>query len=127
MSKLVFVSFSLILFSLGFYTYAEFGLRKNLSKLVSCCVQARRCSNECDHRFGCNHFLSLFINACFSLVNIYHLAYLGQVLFYANSSETHDQQIALKQWSATYYSSHLIAFFYFCFFKLTDFFLLKKF
>jgi len=33
---------SLILFSLGFYTYVEFGLRKNLSRLFQCCIQTTR-------------------------------------------------------------------------------------
>jgi len=115
-------SISLILFSLGFYTYVEFNLRKNLSKLIGCCVQARKCSNGCGHKFKSNHLISYILNICFSLVNVYHLAYLGQVLFHVNSSETSNgYEIAINKWSATYYSSHLISLIYLIIFKLTQF------
>ena len=116
---------SLILFSLGFYTYVEFGLRRNVSKLASCCVQARKCANGCSHRFKAYHPISLVFNLLFSLVNIYHLAYLGQVLFHVNSGgsgEVSGYEIAFKKWSATYYSSHLISILYFLLFKLTSLF-----
>jgi porcupine-like protein len=124
---------SLILFSLGFYTYVEFGLRKNLSRLFQCCIQTTRpcysltnADGVCLHRFKRDHFISKFINFIFLLINLWHLAYLGQIFFHANNSTTTTTTrwfyLAQLKWSSTYYSSHLIALFSFILFKITNYF-----
>lgn len=125
---------SLILFSLGFYTYVEFGLRKNLSRLFQCCIQTTRpcystVDGVCLHRFKRDHFISKFINFIFLLINLWHLAYLGQIFFHANNNNsltttttTRWFYLAQLKWSSTYYSSHLIALFSFILFKITNYF-----
>ncbi len=99
---------SLILFSLGFYTYAEYSLRKNLSVIFNCCSEARKCRPRCGHGLGGVHPLPVLINLTFVALNVYHLAYLGQVFFYNNSEEKEFSsfEIAATLWSKTYYSSH---------------------
>ncbi len=107
------INISLILFSLGFYTYVEYGLRKNLSLIFNCCSEAKKCRPMCSHSLGSVHPLAVFINLTFVVLNMYHLAYLGQVFFYNNSEDKDlsSLEIAASLWSKTYYSGHLIAVF----------------
>lgn len=121
---------SLILFSLGFYTYVEYGLRNNLSKLTNSCVRARPCHAVCAHKYKQQHGFTRAINLVFFVLNIYHLAYLGQIFFHATSASESSTspgwfQLAQSKWSLTYYSSHLIALICFILLKLTDFILFK--
>lgn len=105
---------SLVLFSLGFYTYVEYGLRKNLSSFFNCCAEARKCREKCGHQYKDSQLIPFFLNKFFFVMNVYHLAYLGQIFFYNNDSMEKDQnwiQIALSMWSQTFYSSHLISIF----------------
>lgn len=114
---------TMILFSLGFYTYVEFGLRSNLSKLFNSCIKARRCY-VCSHKYKNKHWLTRIINLAFLVLNVYHLAYLGQIFFHANNTENFNESkwfhLIQAKWSLTSYSSHFIAFICFLIYKLTD-------
>ncbi len=100
---------ALILFSLGFYTYVEFGLRRRLSKLLSCCAEARECKPKCQHKLKSTHWKSTVLNWLFFLLSVFHLAYLGQIFYYNNSEDKTWYEIAWSMWSRTYFSSHVIS------------------
>lgn len=106
------VNIALVLISLSFYTLVEFKIRKRLSKLFSSCIEARPCKSKCQHVKNRNHPMTIFINIFFSMLNIYHLSYLGQIFFYNAATSNKSTQLiineAFKIWNKTYFSSHVI-------------------
>ena len=100
----------LILLSLGFYTYVEFEVRKTLSELLSCCAEAKKCKTYCRHKFKSNFVITKILNGMFTLLNMYHLAYLGQLFYQNNDEDKNWFRVAFEIWSRTYFLSPLINF-----------------
>lgn len=100
---------ALILFSLGFYTYVEYGLRRKLGRLLGCCVEARECKQKCEHRMKSKHWMTISVNCLFFFLAVFHLAYLGQIFFNNNSEDQTWHEIAWSMWSRTYFSSLAIS------------------
>ena len=106
------VNISLVLFSLGIYTYIENGVRKCFASLFSTCIESRDCNTKCTHRLKSSYFVTKLVNSFFSILTIYHLAYLGQ-LFYNEFSDYDNNTLetSLTKWYMSYFSSHLIIIF----------------
>lgn len=98
-----------VLLSLGFYTYTEHVTRKKLSSIFSACIQARKCNPNCGHQLNESHWLPRVFNIGFSLLAMFHLAYLGLMF---DSSKMQDEGYslfhALAKWRWLNYSSHWI-------------------
>ena len=105
-----------VLLSLGFYTYTEHVTRQKLASIFSACIQARKCGPNCGHQWKANHWAIMTCNFCFSLLAVFHLAYLG--LMFDSSKlqeEGYSLSHALKKWRWLNYSSHWIVFATFAF------------
>ncbi|KAH9490585.1 hypothetical protein Btru_033593 [Bulinus truncatus] len=66
-----------VLFSLGFYSYTEFVLRRRLSQIFDACIQAKKCKEKCDHKHTRTNPLVILTNLAFGGLAVFHLAYLG--------------------------------------------------
>lgn len=102
---------SIVLFSIGLFAYVEFGFRRKLSRILDCCVGARRCRSDCscdEHRFGSKHPLTIVINLILSILSLCHLTYLG-LLFDGSAQQTigYSFQHVLDKWANFHFSSHL--------------------
>ncbi|XP_022189830.1 protein-serine O-palmitoleoyltransferase porcupine [Nilaparvata lugens] len=106
---------SAVLLSLGCYTYVEYKTRAALSKLFSACVCSRPCRTPCHlHKHNRNAF-TLFLNFCYTVSVILHLAYLGALI--DEASRTHDvqyQSSSFDLWRNFYFFSHIMVFGEFC-------------
>lgn len=100
-----------VLLSLGFYTFIEYKLRQKLAIIYNSCTQANTC-RSCDHEKQSMRWLTLLINGIFSILTIFHLAYLG-VMFetaFNVQEEGYSLQNVLQKWSKLDYLSHWIMF-----------------
>ncbi|XP_070193072.1 protein-serine O-palmitoleoyltransferase porcupine-like isoform X2 [Littorina saxatilis] len=88
-----------VLFSLGFYSYAEFVLREKLSRIFSACIQAKRCKEGCKHSYTPYHPCTIVANTTFFLLSVLHLAYLG-LMFDSSSQEEqgYTMEHTLSKW-----------------------------
>ncbi|XP_046438427.1 protein-serine O-palmitoleoyltransferase porcupine-like [Daphnia pulex] len=98
-----------VLLSLGFYTYTEHATRQKLASIFSACIQARKCGSNCGHQWKENHWAVRICNFSFSLLAVFHLAYLG--LMFDSSKlqeEGYNWLHAIKKWRWLNFSSHWI-------------------
>ena len=98
-----------VLLSLGFYTYTEHATRQKLATVFSACIQSRKCSSNCGHQWKENHWAVRVCNFSFSLLAMFHLAYLG--LMFDSSKlqeEGYNWLHAIKKWRWLNFSSHWI-------------------
>lgn len=100
-----------VLLSLGFATYAEYGIRQKCARTFNACLLAHPCVG-CTHRFKGNNLLVRLYNLQFFLLAIFHLAYLG-VIFDGTSEHLDLSQSFAHlhiQWGNLNYKSHWIIF-----------------
>ena len=105
------VNIVLVLFSLALFTYVELNFRIKLSRVLNSCVQVRECKpGQCRHKQG--GLFTTLVNFMFLVINIWHLAYLGQLFYFEGEStiESNTIGLALSKWAKTYYSSHVFVF-----------------
>lgn len=108
-----------VLFSLGFYTYTEHVTRQKLASIFSACIAARKCSSNCNHRWKENHWAVRLSNFAFSILAVFHLAYLG--LMFDSSKlqeEGYSYYHVLGKWRSLSFSSHWITLATFVFYWL---------
>lgn len=108
-----------VLLSLGFYTYVEYVLRKKLSYRLNACIGARKCDQYmCLHILKDSNPVTIFINLIFGVLNMFHLAYLGQMFDSGSGDESEINSLSytIQKWSHLKYSSHLIVI---CFYLLS--------
>lgn len=108
---------SLVLLSIGIFSYVEFRLRNALAEILDACISAKRCSIDlktgvCVTKGHKNtpkvHWVKI-INFIFSVLTIILLAYLGVLL---DTSIDHGNEFwsltILKRWSELNYFGHII-------------------
>uniref|UniRef100_A0A336M287 Protein-serine O-palmitoleoyltransferase porcupine n=1 Tax=Culicoides sonorensis TaxID=179676 RepID=A0A336M287_CULSO len=99
---------SALLLSLGFYTYVEYKLRQKLSTIYNTCTLPNPCKPGCSHES--KKIFTRFLNILFSLLTIFHLAYLG-VMFEA-AFHIQEQGFSLShtldKWRSLDFASHWI-------------------
>ncbi|RNA22401.1 peptidyl-prolyl cis-trans isomerase-like 3 [Brachionus plicatilis] len=78
----------LVLFSIGWFAYVEFEFRAKISDKLSSCIGSRECKDKCSHFNKKTRFPVKTMNSYFYLLNIYHLAYLGQIFYFENGQDT---------------------------------------
>ena len=103
------VQLAAVLLSLGFYTYTEHATRQKLATVFSACIQSRKCGSNCGHQWKENHWAVRVCNFSFSLLAMFHLAYLG--LMFDSSKlqeEGYNWLHAIKKWRWLNFSSHWI-------------------
>jgi porcupine-like protein len=67
-----------VLFSLGFYTYAEFKFREKLATIFNASIAARRPRDpQAAYRHKEGEFAVMTVNLVFGLITCFHLSYLG--------------------------------------------------
>lgn len=110
-----------VLLSLGFYTYIEYILRGNLSRLYNACILPNECRPNCSHEYKSRHPYVIVTNLMFGLITVLHLAYLG-VMFEA-STNIQEQGFSwahtLAKWQALDFTSHWIAGLFYVFYLLS--------
>lgn len=98
-----------VLLSLGFYTYTEHVTRQKLASVFSACIQARKCGNNCGHAYKEDNWTVKLANFAFSLLAVFHLAYLGLMF---DSSKVQEEGYnfyhTLNKWRWLHFSSHWI-------------------
>jgi O-palmitoleoyl transferase len=81
---------------------------------------ASKCKPICLHPFKSDNFKVLLTNIAFSVLTIFHLAYLG-VMFEASftlQESGFSLQHALNKWKELDYASHCVVVFYYVFYYL---------
>lgn len=71
-------------------------LRKKLSRKLNACVLDRPCNEACGHRFGSNVWWVLLVNIGFTLLNMFHLAYLGVMFGGTIEEESADLELEVQ-------------------------------
>lgn len=98
---------SAVLLSLGIYTYVEYKLRQKLSTIYNSCTLPNKCKpGSCSHEP--KTVLRTFLNVLFSLLTVFHLAYLG-VMFEAAfhvQEQGYSLAHALDKWNKLDFASH---------------------
>ncbi|XP_054281260.1 protein-serine O-palmitoleoyltransferase porcupine [Macrosteles quadrilineatus] len=107
-----------ILMSLGIYTFVEHSIRYRLSVMLDACVAARPCPNVCTrHKHTARLLPVTVVNWLWSMLAVFHLAYLGCIVDTSDSSPAPFPQ-AFQKWNDVHYISHIVAlvtyFLYFC-------------
>ncbi|XP_056128805.1 protein-serine O-palmitoleoyltransferase porcupine-like [Lampris incognitus] len=110
-----------VLLSLGFITYVEHVLRKRLASIFSACILSRPCSSGCKHQNKKEHWV-MMLNLLFSLLTIFHLAYLGS-MFDADVDnqaleEGYVTSHTIQKWSELNWASHWVVLFSWIFYRL---------
>lgn len=101
-----------VLLSLGFYTYVEFQLRNILAHTFDACVSAKVCpADKCSHKkTGQNSYWVSVANLGFSVLSIFHLAYLGLMFDTSDIQETgYSYSHTIDKWSQLNFASHWVA------------------
>lgn len=102
-----------VLLSIGIYAYIESVLRYKLSKHLNACIMDRSCSSTCQHKYKETVPWVAVINFFFTLLAMFHLAYLG-VMFGGSEDdaimeEGYSMMHTLKKWRNLDFLSHWIA------------------
>lgn len=101
-----------VLLSLGFYTYVEFQLRNILANTFDACVGAKKCTiDKCNHKKNSKNSIFVWLtNFGFSLLSVFHLAYLGVMFDISELQETgYDYSHTISKWSQLEFASHWMA------------------
>lgn len=112
----------LVLFSLATFGYIEYKLRLKIASAFNACVAANICRKPCHFKYcpshGCRSDGSIIVqvvNISFSILTIFHLAYLGAVMNESTEEEDAPEITGyydyLKAWSIVSYANHWIALF----------------
>ncbi|XP_064394949.1 protein-serine O-palmitoleoyltransferase porcupine-like [Halichondria panicea] len=104
-----------VLLSIGVYAYIENVLRYRLSVHLNACVMDRPCPINCSHQHKKGSPLAWIVNIFFTLLAMFHLAYLG-LMFGAQSHSESELQAkgfsmfhTLRKWSHLNFLSHWVA------------------
>lgn len=98
------VRVSVILLSLGLFSYLQVKSRILISDAMNACLNVKPCK-QCNHKYNREHFVMKVILFLYSLDSILHLAYLG-ILMDPSSSDVS----FFEQWRDLYFVSHIIMF-----------------
>ncbi|CAI4233318.1 unnamed protein product [Auanema sp. JU1783] len=102
------IKLSLVLLSLGYLTWVESVLRYRLSNVLSACIRARPCVDDCNHLRKYNNWFTRAANGFFALLAVYHLIYLGMI--FDGQDVEHDTFYAVfTKWSSHSFASVKIA------------------
>lgn len=97
-----------VLLTLGFATYAEHTIRAQLAYKFDACILVKACLC-CNHKHSSQQLLVRIVNWIFSMMAIFHLAYLG-VLIGEQSTDHYDIHQSIlhirNQWGDLNYLSH---------------------
>lgn len=94
-----------VLLSLGFYTYVEYKFRHKLSHIFNACIGANPCK-KCDHKYRTDIYTRC-TNILFSLLAVFHLAYLG-CLMESDSEQYQNDHDPFLKWRELGYASHIV-------------------
>lgn len=104
---------TMVLLSLGFYTYVEYTLREKLATIFDACIRSRSCSPTCQHSLKSNNPIVIAANTLFGCWAYFHLAYLGVMMDKSHIEEDQSQggllgfiSVGLKRWDDLGYASH---------------------
>ena len=111
---------SAVLLTIGMVSYAEYELRRKLSRIYSACVHCSPCESKCSkHKYKWNNPVVLTINLLFSLFNGAHLIYLGAPFDNSDlSSVGYSYQHTMAVWANLQYASHYAFFFIYALAKI---------
>ncbi|XP_073996182.1 protein-serine O-palmitoleoyltransferase por [Rhodnius prolixus] len=97
-----------VLLSLGIYTYVEHSLRSDLSEMFNACVSSKPCPTPCyKHKRTTNNLIVHSTNIMFTVLAMFHLAYLG-VLIDITDSKPVTLENAFEVWHNVDYVSHIV-------------------
>lgn len=104
---------TMVLLTLGFYTYVEFTLREKLASIFDACIRSRACSPTCQHTYKSSNLTVIVVNVLFGMWSYFHLAYLGIMM---DKSHLEDGKApegflnflssSLQRWDELGYASH---------------------
>lgn len=100
---------SAVLLSIGVFAYIESVFRHTLACGFNACIEARRCKQDCKHKYRKWNFWVISVNLLFGFVAVWNLAYLG--CLFDNSAEEdqgYSMAHALKKWKNYNFINHLI-------------------
>ncbi|XP_036318133.1 protein-serine O-palmitoleoyltransferase porcupine [Rhagoletis pomonella] len=112
----------LVLLSLASFGYIEYKIRLKIASAFNACVAANICRNPCHYKYCPSHgwtsdgaVIVQLVNISFSILTIFHLAYLGAMMSDPTEEEDAPEITGyydyLKAWSIVSYSNHWIALF----------------
>ncbi|ODM95703.1 Protein-serine O-palmitoleoyltransferase porcupine [Orchesella cincta] len=106
---------TMVLLSLGFYTYVEYTLREKLGNIFDACILSRACPPDCRHTYKYPNVGVIAVNLFFGFWAYFHLAYLGIMM---DKSQVEDETPSegflnfisngLKRWDDLGYASHWV-------------------
>ncbi|KAK9880717.1 hypothetical protein WA026_013041 [Henosepilachna vigintioctopunctata] len=99
------VKVSVVLLSLGLFSYLQAKARTILSSGFSACVKIKSCK-QCNHKYKRDHWAVKISLILFSFTSIIHLAYLGILM----DPQSNDISI-YEKWNNLYFIGHVIMFF----------------
>jgi porcupine-like protein len=67
---------TVVLLSLGLYTYVEHTLREKLASVFDACIRSRKCPLDCQHKYKSDQIMVSAVNFGFGVWAYFHLAYL---------------------------------------------------
>lgn len=99
---------SAVLLTIGLVSYAEYELRRKLSRIYSACIHCTPCESKCTkHKYKWNNPVVLITNLLFSLLNGFHLIYLGAPFDNSELSTVGYSYIhTMSVWANLQYASH---------------------
>ena len=103
---------SSVLLTIGIASYAEYELRIKLSHIFSACIQSSPCAKSCQHLYKSSNPLVFLVNFCFTLLNMFHLIYLGAPFDNSSASSVgYNIDHTLSVWNNLAFSSHYVTIF----------------
>ncbi|XP_038146314.1 protein-serine O-palmitoleoyltransferase porcupine-like [Cyprinodon tularosa] len=110
-----------VLLTLGFITYVEHVLRKRMAFILNACILSRPCASDCSHRHKKNVWV-LLLNLVFSLMVVFHLAYLGSMFDPGSDEQEVEEGYAalhtIQRWSELNWAGHWVIFASWVFYRL---------
>ncbi|XP_015240186.1 PREDICTED: protein-serine O-palmitoleoyltransferase porcupine-like [Cyprinodon variegatus] len=110
-----------VLLTLGFITYVEHVLRKRMAFILNACILSRPCASDCSHRHKKNVWV-LLLNLVFSLMVVFHLAYLGSMFDPGSDEQEVEEGYAaihtIQRWSELNWAGHWVIFASWIFYRL---------
>ncbi|XP_030047908.1 protein-serine O-palmitoleoyltransferase porcupine [Microcaecilia unicolor] len=110
-----------VLLSLGFITYVEHVLRKQLAAIFSACILSKRCLPGCSHQHKTNLWVRA-VNVLFGVLAVFHLTYLGSLFDVDTEDSTEEQGYGMShtihKWSELSWASHWVTFGCWVFYRL---------
>jgi len=97
-----------VLFSLGLYTWVEHSFRKKLARILDASVETKK-DEIGKYKYGEKCAWVILVNFLFSVLSIWHLAYLGVMFDQSESSHTgYSWNHTLSKWRKLGFRSHFV-------------------